>query len=52
MFLHLAQSMRARLDSTPIAPVGQAFSHFLHPMQPALQTFETAAPASVELHFT
>src|SRR3990167_7365835 len=46
IFSHFAQSIRARLLSTFIAPVGQAFSHFLQAMQPDLQTFATMAPGS------
>jgi hypothetical protein len=45
-FTHSAESIDARLFITLAAPLGQDFSHFLHPIHPALQTFLVYAPLS------
>jgi hypothetical protein len=47
-FVHFSGSIPASLRSIVIAPHSQAFSQRLQPMQPALQTFRTNAPVSVE----
>ena len=47
-FLHFSGSIMARLFSTLTASNLQAFSHFLHPMQPLVQAFLVLAPGSVE----
>ena len=38
--------------STVIAPTGQDFSHFLHPIHPALHLSFTSLPLSLELQST
>ena len=44
--------MYARLFSTVIAPKGQVFSHFPHPIQAAVQAFRAMLPLSLLTHET
>ena len=45
-WVHLAGSIWARNSLTVIAPDGHSRWHFMQPIQPAVQTFMTAAPLS------